>query len=282
MNTNRILMCLDYNDTIDNLIHKCAEHESGGKFPTFFRGVLSMAVATKSDISIAIISSAHVDDIKEEINIINYYANSYCKLAIPNGESLINYIVGDRSKELYNCNSGEKQAIGGEGVSTKKEGVETILSLPSEQGVNMLVTGGDTKEDLAMIDVQTDGVPNVFIAPKANKDIAEGYEDALTIRDPRNNNSEGIGRCLMTLSKSLEEFHLTDAFSQKSDSEESTTTDFAIEQSTEETLKTVAANHQPSSELSQEQQIPSSNSEKVEIIIQPNPAILANNEISLE
>lgn len=204
-------MCLDYNDTIDNLIPKCIEHENGGRFPTFFRGVLSMALATKSTVSIAIISSAQVEGIKDDVNIINYYANMYCKLAIGDTGNLINYIVGDKCKEIYNCSDASLKPLTTPAQS-KKDGVEAVLNLPSEQGTNLLITGGDTKEDLAMIEADTNGIPNVFIAPKANKEIIDGYPDTITIRDAKNNNSEGTGRCLITLSRSLEEYNLTNAF----------------------------------------------------------------------
>lgn len=231
---NKVLMCLDYNGTIDNLISKCADYESGGKFPTFFRGILSMSVATKSTVSLAIISSAQVDEIKEEIRIINYYAGMYCKLALGDSGNLINYIVGDKSKQVYNCNDCSVQQITTE-AQTKKEGVETILGLPSEQGTNLLITGGDTKEDVCMIDAETGGIPNVFISPKANKDVIDLQTDTPIIRDSKNNNSEGIGRCLISLSKSLEEYNLTEAFSQpqaiESESTENGSTESLVETS---------------------------------------------------
>ena len=73
--------------------------------------------------------------------------------------------------------------------------------------------GGDDEEDLAMREADTDGIPSIFIAPKNNKSIEEDLSEGI-IKDSRNKEQEGIGRCLMYVANHLEELHLSSFFSQ--------------------------------------------------------------------
>ncbi len=204
----KILLCLDYNETIDNLQRACSNAEMKGTIPTFFMGVRALVAKTKLPVECAIISAASVDDIEEEISIINAYAKQFCgKFFDPKG--MVKYIVGNRSQELYNFHTDERKIIMEEEM-TKKEGVEAVFrEVQKEDDIKLVITGGDTEEDLSMMNADTEGVPNLFVAPKNNKYITEDLENGV-FRDPRNTIQEGVGRCLIRVSQNIETLGLSD------------------------------------------------------------------------
>ena len=97
---NKVLICLDYNETVDNLQAACYDAECRGRMPGFFSGVRTLAARTKSDIEIAFVSGAKVSDISDEIAVLNGYANIFAGPLTKNGP-LFKYIVGSKNKELH-------------------------------------------------------------------------------------------------------------------------------------------------------------------------------------
>ena len=92
---NKVLICLDYNETVDNLQAACYDAECRDRIPTFFSGVRTLAARTKSDIEIAFVSGAKVSDIADEISVLNGYANIFAG-TLTNKGPLFKYIIGGR------------------------------------------------------------------------------------------------------------------------------------------------------------------------------------------
>lgn len=218
---NKINIYLDYNDTVDDLQDKCALYESerNRRMPSMIKGITSLASKTKSVVSISIVSSASVEGIKDGVSLLSYYFNQYCKRFAENGEPLIRYIVGNKNQEIFDLKTGET-IYKTDKIGTKADGVEALLSLPSEQNANLIITGGDTKEDLEMANADTGNVPNVFVTTKENKEAInfQSETNSLIIRDEKNKSSEAIGRCLTELANNLEKYNLSDAFTYKNPS----------------------------------------------------------------
>ena len=208
---NKILLCLDYNETIDNLQSACYDAECKGRIPTFFMGLRTLAAKTKSDIEIAFVSGAQVDDIMDEITVLNNYARQFAGV-LAKDNLLFRYIVGGKNQELFFYEDNSRVQLSSE-MLTKKEGVEGLLANIDVSEINLIVMGGDDEEDLAMREADTDGIPSIFIAPKNNKSIEEDLSEGI-IKDSRNKEQEGIGRCLMYVANHLEELHLSSFFSQ--------------------------------------------------------------------
>lgn len=208
---NKILLCLDYNETIDNLQSACYDAECKGKIPAFFMGLRTLAAKTKSDIEIAFVSGAQVDDIMDEIIVLNNYARQFAGV-LAKDNLLFKYIVGGKNQELFFYEDNSKIQLSTEMLS-KKEGVEGLLANIDTSGINLIIMGGDDEEDLAMREADTDGIPSIFVAPKNNKSIDENLEEGI-IKDHRNKEQEGVGRCLMYVANHLEELHLASFFNQ--------------------------------------------------------------------
>ncbi len=206
---NKILLCLDYNETVDNLQAACYEAECKGTTPSFFRGLRNLAATTKSEIDIAFISGAAVDDIMEEIIVLNNYATTFAGPLAKDG-LLFKYIVGNRNQELYFYEDDSRIQLSTESL-TKKEGVEGLLANIDTSNINLIVMGGDDEEDLAMREADTGDIPSIFIAPKNNRSIEEDLSEGI-IKDHKNKEQEGIGRCLSFVANNLETLHLTSYF----------------------------------------------------------------------
>lgn len=206
---NKILMCLDYNETVDNLQRACVDAECKGKMPTFFMGVRTLAARTKADIEIAFVSGAKVDDILDEVLVLNNYARYFAGAATGKGP-LFKYVVGEKNKELYIEETHERIQLSDE-MLTKKEGVEGLLANIDSSGINLIVMGGDDEEDLEMMNADTGEIPSIFVAPKNNKSIEEDLSSGI-IKDSKNKEQEGVGRCLIYVANHLDELHLTSYF----------------------------------------------------------------------
>lgn len=210
---NKVLICLDYNETVDNLQAACYDAECRDRIPTFFSGVRTLAARTKSDIEIAFVSGAKVSDIADEISVLNGYANIFAG-TLTNKGPLFKYIIGSRNKEFFSYETGETIQLS-DTMATKKEGVESLLENINTDGIKLIITGGDDEEDLAMREADTGDIPSIFIAPKNNKSVEEDLSEGI-IKDSRNKEQEGIGRCLMYVANHLEELHLASCFTQSS------------------------------------------------------------------
>lgn len=208
---NKILLCLDYNETIDDLQSACYEAECRGTTPSFFIGVRTLAAKTKSDIEIAFVSGAQVDDIMDEIIVLNNFARQFAGV-LTKDNLLFKYIVGGKNQELFFYEDHSRIQLSTE-MLTKKEGVEGLLANIDTSGINLIVMGGDDEEDLAMREADTDGIPSIFVAPKNNKSIEENLSEGI-IKDRRNREQEGVGRCLTYVANHLEELHLASLFTQ--------------------------------------------------------------------
>lgn len=206
---NKILLCLDYNETVDNLQRACYNADCKGTTPAFFLGLRTLAARTKSDIEIAFVSGAQVDDIMDEIIVLNNYARQFAGV-LAKDNLLFRYIVGGKNQELYFYENDSKIQLSSE-MLTKKEGVEGLLANIDTSGINLIVMGGDDEEDLAMREADTNGIPSIFVAPKNNKAVEENLAEGI-IKDSRNKEQEGVGRCLMYVANHLDELHLSSYF----------------------------------------------------------------------
>lgn len=204
--SDKILMCLDFNDTIDDVIPKyhLAEAQGGYKMPYLFKGIVSLGIKTRMPIQAAVVSTASVDQIKDEVMLFNYIARKYTGTVAVDKDNFVRYIIGGRNQELFDCLTLEKIQLDTQPL-TKKEGVENLLAHIGNEDVGLIITGGDSQEDIAMLGANTQGIRNIFVAPKANRGIEE-FPDTIALRDPKNKASEGIGKCLLRVAGNLDEY----------------------------------------------------------------------------